>query len=67
MKKDANWKVEKLKPTRAGYKIALKDGRIQILDKKLGLYKPILAKQYILVLVIVPTALRWKIFRHFHA
>ena len=36
-KKDANWTVENMKPTSAGYKAALKDGRIKILNKKLVL------------------------------
>ena len=66
-KKDANCTIEKLKPMSTGYKTALKDGRIQILNQKLVLYKPILANDIFVALIIVPTYLRRKIFRHFHA
>ena len=50
----------------AGYKIVLKDGRIHILNKKLVLYKPILANNIFVALITVPIYLRRKIFRHFN-
>ena len=65
--KDTNWTVEYQKPMSAGYKIALKYGRIQILNKKLVLYKPIFANDRFIALIIVPTALRRKIFSYFHS
>ena len=42
MKKGTNWTFEKLNPMSPLYKTALNYGRIQILDKKLVLYKPII-------------------------
>ena len=66
-KKDTNWTVENLKQTSAGYKTSLKDGIIRIFNKKLVLYKHILANNRFVALIIVPTALRRKIFIHFHA
>ena len=51
----------------AGYKTALKDGRIQVINKKLVLYKPIIVDNVFFSLIIVPTYLRQKIFSHFHA
>ena len=50
-----------------GYKTALKDDRIYILNKNLVLYKPILTKDRIVALIIFPKYLIQKIFRDFHA
>ena len=59
--------VENLKPMSVGYKTALKDGRIQTLNKNLVLYKPILANDRFVALMIVSTDLRREICSHFHA
>ena len=66
-KKDAIWTVKMLKPTSAGYKTALKYVRIQIFNKKLVLYKSILANYRFVALIIVPIYLRQKRSIHFHA
>ena len=66
-KKGAKWKVEKLKPMNSGYKTSLKEGIIQIINNNMVLYKPILANDIFVSLIIVPTDLRWKISSHFHA
>ena len=62
-----NWTVGSLKPLSVGYKTALKDDRIYILNKNLVLYKPILTKDRIVALIIFPKYLIQKIFRDFHA
>ena len=66
-KKYTNWIVENMKPISAGLKTALKDGTIQVLNKNMVVYKSILAKNTFFAIIIVTTALRQKIFSHFHA
>ena len=49
------------------YRVPLKDNTIQIVIKKIVLFKPILANHQYIMLIIVPLSLRRKLFRHYHA
>ena len=49
------------------YRLTLRESRIHIVNKKLVLFKSILANYRHVILIIVPTSLRRKIFSHYHA
>ena len=61
------WEDKQLANINSAYKMPLKDGRIQIVNKKLVLFKSILANQRHIMLIIVPMSLRRKMFAHYHA
>lgn len=61
------WDEGNLTKVNSAYKLPLKDGRIQIVNKKYVLFKSILANQRHIMLIIVPVALRRKMFSHYHA
>ena len=65
--KEGKWDEESLSKINSAYKLPLRDGRIQIVNNKLVLFKPILANQRNIMLIIVPTPLRRKMFSHYHA
>ena len=61
------WDKGNLTKVNSAYKLPLKDGRIQIVNKKLVLFKSILANQRYIMMIIVFVVLRRKMFSHYHA
>ena len=62
-----DWKNEDLTAINRAYRSPLQDNRIQIVNKKLVLLKPILANHRHVMLIIVPSPLRRQLFSHYHA
>ena len=62
--KNVKWTEAYLKAIRSGYKTALKEGRIKILNRKLVLYNTILANNQYVVLMIIPQLIRKSVFSH---
>ena len=62
-----DWKNEDLTPINRAYRSPLQDNRIQIVNKKLVLFKPILANHRHVMLIIVPSPIRRQLFSHYHA
>ena len=65
--KATEWTSDELTIAGPGYKQALQQGRILIVDQKLVFFKPIFQQTRYIGLIIVPLALRRKIFSHYHA
>ena len=61
------WKEENLDAINSAYRLPLREDRIQIINKKLVLCKPILAYHRYIILIIIPTSLRREICSHLHA
>ena len=62
-----NWSDEDLAKVNSVYQLSLRDNRIQVMNKTLVLFKPILTNQWHVMIIIVRTSLRWKFFIHYHA
>ena len=65
--KATEWTLEEITTAGSGYKLALQQGRILMVDQKLVFFKPIFQQTRYVGLIIVPSALRRKIFSHYHA
>ena len=65
--KNVKWTEGYLKAIRSGYKTALKEGRIKILNRKLVLYKSILENHRYISLTVFPQSLRRIASIHVHA
>ena len=61
------WNDKGLSTINSAYRVPLKDNTIQIVNKKLVPFKPILANHRHVLLIIVPISLRRKLFSHYHA
>ena len=58
---------EDLAKVNSAYKLPLKDIIIKVINKKIVLFKSIIANQRHIMLIIVPLLLRRKMFSHYHA
>ena len=65
--KPTEWTQEETAAAGQGYKLALQDGRVLLVDHKLVLFKPIFQQTRYVGLIIVPLSLRRKVFSHYHA
>ena len=61
------WSDADLNKVNKAYRIQLQNKRTQIVNEKLILFKPILANDRHVMLIIVPNLLRRTIFIHYHA
>ena len=61
------WNDKELSKINSAYRVSLKDNTIQLVNKKLVLFKPILANHRHGMLIIVPISLCRKLFSHYHA
>ena len=60
------WNDKELFKLNSAYRVPLKDNTIQIVNKKLVIFKPILANHRHFMLMIVPISLHRKLFRLYH-
>ena len=65
--KNVKLTADQFKSISIGYKIAPKEGRIQILNDNLVCHKPILVNHLYFALIIIPKSLRRSVFGNFHA
>ena len=65
--KAIEWTNGELKIAGSGYKLAVQQGRILIIDHKLVFFKPIFQQTRYIGLIIVPTYLFRPMFSHYHA
>ena len=65
--KPTEWTSDELTVVGPGYKLALQQGRVLVVDQKLVLFKPVFQQTRYVGLIIVPSSLRRQVFSHYHA